>query len=209
MTKDKNIDLDELSHADKVLISLYRASNGKTERVPFETLVLNAWKNFPIDFGLPNHPEHPDSSVIAKRLYSDLITKRLVISLKNKVYRLTEKGVVEAESILGLAKTKKENKKKLTDILLNRDEEQFLENALKSKTFLVWKKGNKQDLIDYDVRVFFQFSTGTPIKERKRRVETAEDAIQKAIKLQLPEIDELKNLFAFLTQRFPQLFQEK
>ena len=209
MIKAKNIELDELSHADKVLISLYRASNGKTERVPFEILVLNAWKNFPIDFSLPNHPEHPDSSVIAKRLYSDLITKRFVISLKNKVYRLTEKGVVEAQSILGLAHSKKENKKKSTDILLNRDEEQFLENALKSKTFLVWKKGNKQDLIDYDVRVFFQFSTGTPMKERKRRVETAEDAIKKATTLNMPESLMLNELFDFLVRNFPQLFQEK
>jgi hypothetical protein len=73
----------------------------------------------------------------------------------------------------------------------------------------VWKKGDKQDLIDYDVRVFFQFSTGTPIKERKRRVETAEEAIQKAVKLKQPEIEELKNLFDFLVERFPQLFQEK
>ncbi len=209
MTKSKNVEIEELSHADKVLISLYRVSKGKIERVPFELLVLNAWKNFPADFSLPNHPEHPDSSVIVKRLYSDLITKRFVISLKNRVYRLTEKGVVEAQSILGLAKTKKENHKKPTDILLNRDEEQFLENALKSKTFLVWKKGGKQDLIDYDVRVFFQFSTGTPIKERKRRVETAEDAIKKATTLNMPESLLLKELFDFLTHNFPQLFKEK
>ncbi len=84
-----------------------------------------------------------------------------------------------------------------------------MDNALKSKTFSVWKRGEKQELIDYDVRVFFQFSTGTPIKERRRRVETAEDAIQKAIKLRLSEIHELKKLFDFLLERFPQLFQEK
>jgi len=209
MMKPKSVDLDKLSHADKVLISLYKASKGKTERVPFEILVLNAWKNFPADFSLPNYPEHPDSSVIAKRLYSDLITKRFVVSLKNKVYRLTEKGVVEAQKILGLAETKKENKKKSPDILLNRDEEQFLENALRSKTFLVWRNGSKQELIDYDVRVFFQFSTGTPIKERKRRVETADDAIKKATTLNMPESVDLKKLFDFLIQNFPQLFQEK
>jgi DNA-binding PadR family transcriptional regulator len=208
MAKNKTITLDDLSHADKVLISLFRVSNGTTSRVPFENLVLQAWRDFPIDFGLPNNLQHPDSSVVSKRLYSDLITKRLVVSLKNKVYRLSDKGIKEAQKILGLATTKKENNKNV-DILLNRDEEQFLDNALRSKTFSVWKKGDKQDLIDYDVRVFFQFSTGTPIKERKRRVETAEDALQKALTLRLPEADELKKLFEFLVQRFPKLFQEK
>jgi hypothetical protein len=208
MAKSKTITLDDLSHADKVLIALYRVSNGTTDRVPFENLVLQAWRDFPVDFSLPNHPEHPDSYVISKRIYSDLITNRLAVSLKNKTYRLSEKGVFEAQKILGLASISPKGNKNI-DIQLNRDEKQFLDNALRSKTFAVWKKGNKQDLIDYDVRVFFQFSTGTPIKERKRRVETAEDALKKALALGLPEVDELKKLFDFLVQKFPQLFQEK
>ncbi len=207
MTKSKIITLDDLSHADKVLIALYRVSNGTTDRVPFENLVLQAWRDFPLDFGLPNNLQYPDSSVISKRLYSDLITKRLVVSLRNKVYRLSDKGINEAQRILGLVNVNDESKKKI-DVLLNRDEELFLDNALRSKTFSVWKRGNSQDLIDYDVRVFFQFSTGTPIKERKRRVETAGDALKKALVLRLPEANELKELFDFLVQKFPQLFQE-
>ena len=208
MAKNKTVILDDLSHADKVLIALYRVGNGTTDRVSFENLVLQAWRDFPVDFGLPNNSQYPDSAVVSKRLYSDLITKRLVVSLRNKVYRLSDKGVKEAQRILGLATTNKENKKNI-DVLLNRDEELFLDNALRSKTFSVWREGDKQDLIDYDVRVFFQFSTGTPIKERKRRVETAEDALKKALVLKLPEVDELKKLFDFLVQKFPQLFQEK
>lgn len=208
MAKTKGITLDDLSHADKILITFYKISNGTTERVPFENIVLQAWQDYPVDFSLPNHPEHPDSYVISKRIYSDLITSRYVVSLKNKTYRLSDRGILEAQKILDL--TGKKNKSRIIDdTQLNRDEEQFLDNALRSKTFSVWKKGEKQELIDYDVRVFFQFSTGTPIKERKRRVETAEDAIQKAIKLNLPEIDELKKLYNFLIERFPQLFQEK
>ena len=185
---------------------MFKISKGTTERAPFEVIVLCAWKNFPDDFSLPNHPEFPDSSVIAKRLY-DLISKRMVISLKNGVYRLSEKGLVEAQKIVGSTTAKKENKAKI-DIQLNRDEQQFLDNAIKSKTFSVWKNGGKQELIDYDVRVFFQFSTGTPIKVRRRKVETAEDALKKALLLKLPESSDLKELFNFLVEKFPQLFQE-
>ena len=126
---------------------------------------------------------------------------------KNKGIAGVNKGS-QRQKIIDFATIKKENNANI-GVRLNRDEEQFLDNALRSKTFSVWKRGDKQDLIDYDARVFFQFSTGTPIKERKRRVETAEDAIQKAVKLKQPEIDELKKLFDFLVDRFPQLFQEK
>jgi len=204
MAKNGKINLDKLSHADKILISFYKVSKGTTERVPYENIVLQAWQDFPSDFSLPNHPEYPDSYVINKRVYSNLITNRLVVSLKNKTYRLSDKGLIEAEKILGLASTGDDS----VDIQLNRDEKQFLDNALRSKTLAVWKKGNKQDLIDYDVRVFFQFSTGTPVKERNRRTETANEAIQKALLLNIPEAKELKELFDFLVRGFPQLFQE-
>lgn len=200
------MNIDKLSHADKILISFYKISKGTIERVPFEVIVLRTWKDFPNDFSLPNHPEFPDSSVIAKRLY-DLISKRMVISLKNGVYRLSEKGLVEAQKIVGSITAKKENKAKI-DVQLNRDEQQFLDNAIKSKTFSVWENGGKQELIDYDVRVFFQFSTGTPIKVRRRKVETAEDAIKKALLLKLPESNDLKELLTFLVEKFSQLFQE-
>lgn len=207
MTKTEKLNPANLSHANKVLISLFKVSKGTTERIPFESIVLQAWQDFPEDFSLPKHPEFPDSSVIAKRLYGDLISKRMVVSLKSGVYRLSDKGLLEARRIIDFAAIKKENIVN-KGVQLNRDEEQFLDNAIRSKTFLAWMKGDK-NLIDYDVRVFFQFSTGTSVKERKRRVETAKEAIQKATALNIPESYELKKLLSLLVQGFPQLFQEK
>jgi hypothetical protein len=207
MGKQKGIDFSKLSRADKILISLHKASNGTTERIPFEDIVLQSWKDFPSDFCLPNHPEFPDSSVIAKRLYSDLITKRLVISLRNNVYRLSDKGLLSSNEILGLAQPD-QNEEKDFKAQLSRDEKQFLDSALRSKTFSAWKKSGDDSLIDYDVRVFFQFSTKTSINERKRRVETAKDSINKALTLKIPEAKDLEILLNFLVQKFPQLFQE-
>jgi hypothetical protein len=206
MIGPKTVSRDDLSEEDKVLISLYKVSNGTTERVPFEDLVLQAWRDFPQDFSLPRHPEFPDASIINKRLYS-LKTKRLIMSLRNRVYRLSEKGMVEVQTILRLGTRNDKNNKKLS-LILNRDEEKFLENALRSNAFSTWKKGDKSGLIDYDVRVFFQFSTGTPVKERRRKVENARDAIQKAIALDMPEATVLNDLFQFLIEKFPILFGE-
>jgi len=206
MPKTEILSDERLSQAEKVLFSINKISKGTSERISFEDIVIQAWHDFPEDFSLPNHPEYPDASVVSKRLYSDLITKRLVVSLKNRVYRLSDKGILESQRIVELANSKDKSNK---GPVLSRDEEQFLDNAFRSKTFLIWKNGNKDDLIDYDVRVFFQFSTGTSIKERKRRVETAREVIQTALALNISNARELETLFQFLIDKFPQLFQEK
>jgi hypothetical protein len=73
-----------LSHAEMILLAIHRVANGTTNRVPFESIVLQSWQDFPQEFSLNNHPEYPDSYVVSKRLYSDLITKRLVVSLRNQ-----------------------------------------------------------------------------------------------------------------------------
>lgn len=207
MTKSEPITVGKLSQAEKVLLSMHKVSNGTYERVAFEDIVLQAWRDFPENFSLPNHPEYPDAAIVSKRLYGDLITKRLVVSLRNGVYRLSDKGLLESQKILNLTSPRDDIPK--NNVQLNRDEEQFLDNALRSKTFSVWKMGNKDDLIDYDVRVFFQFSTGTPIRERKRRLESAREVIEKALALNMPDAIDLKGLFHFLIEKFPQLFQEK
>ncbi|HUF00441.1 MAG TPA: hypothetical protein VMN99_14380, partial [Anaerolineales bacterium] len=88
--------------------------------MPFEDIVLQTWQDFPQDFSLPRHAEFPDASIINKRLYS-LKTKRLIMSLRNRVYRLSEKGIIEAQTILSVRTTNEKNNKK-RQLLLNRDE---------------------------------------------------------------------------------------
>ncbi|MBI5081486.1 MAG: hypothetical protein HZB17_09320, partial [Chloroflexi bacterium] len=88
-----------LSYAEMVLVTIYRISNGAADRVAFEDIVIRAWNDFPDHFSLRNHLEYPDAAVVSKRLYGDLITKRLVVSLKNQQYKLSQKGLTEARHL--------------------------------------------------------------------------------------------------------------
>ena len=36
-----------LSNAERILLAIYRVSNGTANRVPFEEIVIRAWKDFP------------------------------------------------------------------------------------------------------------------------------------------------------------------
>jgi hypothetical protein len=103
----------------------------------------------------------------------------------------------------------KSNKRSMLGVVrLNREQEDFLQYATRSRAFLTWKQGKEKDLIDYDARMFFQFSTGTPVRERKRKVENAREAIGKAITLNRSDATTLNDLFQFLTKNFSQLFEE-
>ncbi len=200
-----------LSQSDMVLLAAYRASKSFGARVPFEEIVLQAWRDFPEKFGLNNHFEYPDSYPIHRRLSGDLLADGFVLSLGKQVYRLTEKGVEVAKELDAQSLMKnnhKSNKSTLAVIRLNREQEDFLQYATRSRAFLTWKQGKEKDLIDYDARMFFQFSTGTPVRERKRKAENARDAIEKAIALNRSDATTLNDLFQFLIKNFSQLFEE-
>lgn len=200
------------SQSDMVLLATYRASKSFGSRVPFEEIVLQAWVDFPEKFGLNNHTEHPDSYPIHRRLSGDLLADGFVLSLGKQVYRLTEKGLEIAKELdtqsYSKKKSKSNNKTALNVIRLNREQEDFLQQATRSRAFMTWKQGKKKDLIDYDARMFFQFSTGTPIRERKRKVENARSAIKKAVALNRTDATALNDLIQFLTENFSQLLEE-
>ncbi len=197
----------KFSQAEMILLTIYRLSKTLGNRVPFEEIVVRVWKDFPAHFSLTNHPEYPDSYPVSKRIYSDLITERLVVSLRKQVYRLTDKGLDIATKLD--ARSSSQNKKHAANVVqLNRAEEEFFQYAIKSRAYSAWKQGKGNDLIDYDARVFFQFSTGTPVRERKRKLENARDAVEKAVALDIPDAKMLKDLFQFFTKKFPSLFEE-
>ena len=76
----------KFSQAEMILLTIYRLSKTLGNRVPFEEIVLQVWKDFPAHFSLNNHPEYPDSYPVSKRIYSDLITERLgsVCKIQNR-----------------------------------------------------------------------------------------------------------------------------
>jgi len=195
-----------LTQAQKILVSFHRVSGGATRKVPYEELVLQAWRDFPEEFSLRNHPEHPDASDIHKKLYAGLKTDGFILSLGNKMFRLTEKGVAEAADLSAV----EENAPKLTHdkARLNRDDMTFLIRARGSRTFVAWRSGRGEQLIEYDARMFFQFSTGSPVKERALRVKFAKDAIRKARAIGEADAEDLEALADFLADRFSMLYKE-
>ncbi len=192
-----------ITQADMVLLALYQASKGSTEKVPYEEIVLLVWKQFPDSFGLRNHPEHPDSSDVHKRLYQTLVPNDYAISLGHKIFRLTEKGQARGAKLLGIKTPAGEGGR------LSRAEELFFKHAAATRAHRVWASGNKDELVDYDARLFFQFGPTATYDHRKRRLAIAIETLEHAKSLKLKDASGLLALAKALGKRFPNLFSGK
>lgn len=197
-----------LTQRNMVLLALARAAQWTMAKVPYEEIVLQAWRDFPQVFSLRNHPQHPDSSNIHKRLYYDLKPQGLVVSLGNKVFRVTDLGLENARR-LDAALGGKATDEAQSRARLARDEQSFIERAFQSRAYSTWRAGEADKLVDYDARLFFQFTAGTPISERKLRVEFAQRAIEKAVRLRMAGADDLRGLSEFLAGGFSTLWREE
>lgn len=193
-----------LTQADQALIAFHRAANGSTERVPYEEIVLQAWRDFPESFSLRNHPEHPDASDIHKKLYQTLKPGGYVVSLGNKVFRLTDAGVARAAALLEQSTRSTSQRTRLS-----REDDRLFQHALKSRALEKWESERASEIIDYDARLFFQFSTGTPKKDRRLRLKAMLDMTACAAELDQPKAEELRLLATFLHESFRPLFEEE
>lgn len=198
----------KLTLADKVLVAMYRASEGTTAKIPYEELVLKAWQEFPESFSLRNYPQYPDASDIHKRLYQTLKPAGLVESLGNKTFRLTDDGIQTAEEIMDRVGSGGVDRSAGLE-RLSRAEAAFLRHALQSQSLSLYRQGKSETLVDYDAKQLFQFSTGAPLDARRRKVQLAQRAAAKAQALGLSGAEEVDGLVTSLITRFPRLLEEQ
>jgi hypothetical protein len=185
-----------LTQADMVLLALFEASNGSLAKVPYEEIVLLAWKKFPSSFGLRNHPEYPDSSDIHKRLYQTLVPNGHAVSLGHKVFRLTEKGLSRGSKLLGVSAAPQSGGR------LSRGQELFLRHAGSTRAYQIWLADKADELVDYDARLFFQFGPTSTFNQRRQRFEAAIETLEQARRLKLERGDKLLALARYLGKRF-------
>ena len=191
--------VQHLTRSSMVLLSMFRASRGGTQKVPYEDLVLQAWKDYPNAFSLRNHPEYPDASDIHKKLYQSLKTNGFVVPLGNKCFRLTESGVERASNLSGKSPSSAAKRRAAR---LSREEEAFVHHARATRAFQAWSKGRKSDLVDHDARLFFRYGVSTSPKDRRHRVKFAARAIDRARSLRFPDGDALRDLAQYLESSF-------
>src|SRR5437763_13408057 len=77
---------------EKILVAMYSLTDGKTQMLRYEDIVVKAFELFPDEFALRGYPNFPDASDIHKPLYGPLRRAGL-IRRANKTFALTPKGM--------------------------------------------------------------------------------------------------------------------
>ena len=190
-----------------VLLAMFRVAGKTTKKLAYEDIALRAWQDFPEAFSLRNHPAHPEPSDIHKRIYGNLVKEGLAKSLGNKFFRLTDEGVVKSAS-LETAISGKTTKKQIKE-RLSRAEEEFYRHAIRSRTYQNWQEEGPQSLVDFDVRLFFQFGVSTATQERRKRADWVISMLQKAKSLKANEAGYLLEVAKYLRSNFEEVFKEE
>ncbi|MFA6486131.1 MAG: hypothetical protein WCX97_01590 [Candidatus Magasanikbacteria bacterium] len=87
-----------LSRAEKIILVMYKMSEGTKKNLKYEDIVVGAFKMFAENFHLRGYSEYPDSGdLVHKPLYD--FRKKGLIEANNKVFSLTDRGISFAEQV--------------------------------------------------------------------------------------------------------------
>ncbi|MDD3065856.1 MAG: hypothetical protein PHT24_06335 [Endomicrobiaceae bacterium] len=98
----KEINLNRL---ESIVLSLYELGDKSSKNIAFEDLVVYVFKKFPSKFHLKGYPEYPDSEGVNNALYHSLKEKGFIL-YGNKMFSLTERGIIFGEKLDALTKGK-------------------------------------------------------------------------------------------------------
>lgn len=187
----------------KILLILQELSGGTKKQLKFEDIVVGAFKRFPETFHLRGYREYPDSGdLIHKPLYD--MRKNGLLNAKQKTFSLTDKGIRSASI---LSKTVSHGGE--AHFKPDRGMAKEIERILSSDSFLFFKSGNREKILDTDFLQYFGVSVHTSKNEFLNRMETINYAIKQSPNFYPKKVSgELQKYHRFMVEKFGQIIQE-
>lgn len=194
-----------LSRSQKILLVLFKLSEGTRKQIRFEDIAVESFKTFKSDFQLRGYPEYPDTGdIVHKPLYSELKKAGLVLS-GNKYFSLTPKGIEVAQQLIkssGFDIDLKSINSIHSANKLTMSEENELDRILKTAAFTLFASSKKEEIIDTDFYEYLGVTVRTNKFDFLGRLTTVEEAIN-ALKDKNPQLyKQLRDLHILLTEKF-------
>lgn len=191
----------ELTDRDlKIVEALYRLMPDQPRVVTYEDIVVKAWQLYPDDFGLRGYSEsYPDASDIHKPLYNALRTRGWVSTGPpgQKKFTLTPQGWERARAQFeGRAESSQGSGR------ASRTTEVELEYLERTEAAALYDQGKAQDILDTDFYAFYRTSVRATPQNFERRLAEVSLALDEAVEKQVPLAEKLREVDAFLRERF-------
>lgn len=172
---------NSLTRSQKILLVLYKLTNGTKKQIRFEDIAVSAYLTFKADFQLKGYPQYPDTGdIIHKPLYSELKKGGYVLS-GNKYFSLTNKGIEFAGSLLKMAGPITSPGKNSTEkgyVKFTDAQQKEIERIRDCEALKLYSSGKKEDIIDLDLYTYLGVTVRTNKFDFLGRLKTVEDAIE-------------------------------
>ncbi|OGE32710.1 hypothetical protein A3J19_03595 [Candidatus Daviesbacteria bacterium RIFCSPLOWO2_02_FULL_41_8] len=196
---------NNLSRAQKILISLYKLAGGTKKQVRFEDIAVKVYKTFKADFQLRGYPQYPDTGdIVHKPLYSELKKAGFVLS-GNKYFSLTAKGTEYGKRLLKSAGM--DNKSRDTNtgddfVKFTISQQKEIERIRDSAAFNLYTEGKKEEIIDIDFYSYLGVTVRTNKYDFLGRFSIVKDAIEATKSKSLPLYKQLTDCHEYLINKF-------
>lgn len=195
--------LHKLSRAEQVLIAMYKLSRGTSCPCRYEDIVVKAFRSFPKHFQLRGYPHFPDATDVGKRLYGEL-KRAEFIRAANKMFSLTDKGIVKAEDLLRVVKSGENTQADR----LTRDVVREVDRLRTTAAVRLFLARDSDKILDTDFYAYLGVTVRTDRNEFLGRMRAVSEAIKTAAKVEpLPLHIKLKELHNFLLGKFSEIIK--
>ncbi len=193
-----------LSRGEKILLTLYEIANKSRTSIRYEDIVVRVFEKYPDDFHLKGYPQYPESGdLVHKPLYT--YKKKGLIVAGNKMFALTEKGLVAAEAIQNAVSGKEVS----STTRITRDVEKELTRISKTPGFKLFVENEADKIVDTDFFEYLGATVRTARNDFIGRLNTVTDAINATKNMENPLYLKLSEYHDLLLEKFNDVIQYK
>lgn len=193
-----------LSRGEKILITLYRLSGKSRKSIRYEDIVVSAFKTYPDDFHLKGYPEYPESGDLVHKPLYDYKKKGLIIA-GNKMFALTEKGLVAVEALQNAI----DGHEIINTERVSRDIEKEINRVTNTPGFRLFLKGEDKSIVDTDFYDYLGVTVRTSRSDFIGRLNTMSDVIKITKSNKNDIFRKLLEYHTIMTTRFNDIIQYK
>jgi len=184
--------MNKLAKKDKILLTLYKMSDGKKQSFYFEDIIVATFSAYPKDFSLPRYIEYPDSDIFRRELYFNLKPKGF-IKIAQRKCMLTSLGIETAKKLLNYKIEQKVN---------DDDLRKEINRILGLKGFQLFNDNKQEEIIDQDLYELLRISVKTKTLEIASNLSQIKDSIDRYSKLDKINSLKIDKYLEFLINKF-------
>lgn len=193
-----------LSRSEKILYVLYVISGKSRKSIRYEDIVVKAFEMYPNDFHLKGYPQFPESGDLVHKPLYDFKKKGLLVA-GNKMFALTEKGLVASERIESAVTGKTvSNTERVT-----RDIEKEVGRVSKTPGFALFVNGESDNIVDTDFFEYLGATVRTSRNDFLGRLNTLTDVVKATNGKKNPVYNKLAEYHDFMIKKFDDVIQYK